>query len=79
MSTKSEDQMVQGYLCGYNGADGALPACYAKRSPAFKHGWNNGRDDRLGKPSEKAAVLRARSGMILSEFTSEVACALTPR
>ena len=34
-------------------------------SPAYVHGWLNGRDDRIGKPRDNAAVLRARAEMII--------------
>lgn len=59
-------EMVDGYWAGRS--DGCLdyPEIYRGKSTAFKHGWLNGRDDRVGKPREKATVLRARAEMILN-------------
>lgn len=59
--------MVCGYLAGYDSGSAELPECYKDKSAAFKHGWLNGRDDRLGQPHEKASVLRRRADMILSD------------
>lgn len=57
-------EMVEGYLAGLESGAPHLPECHLSRSPAFRHGWLNGRDDRVGKPRESAHVLRARATMI---------------
>ena len=58
--------MTKGYL---DGLDSHLdnPPKENKWSPAYKHGWLNGRDDRKGNPRDKADVLRRRSSMISGE------------
>lgn len=56
--------MVLGYLAGLESGSLNLPNCHRSRTPAFKHGWLNGRDDRLGKPRERASVLLARARII---------------
>ena len=60
------DEMVRGYMAGFCSGAMELPACHEKRSAAFRHGWLNGRDDRIGKPRAKADVLRRRAAMIES-------------
>lgn len=61
------DDMVAGYLAGFSSGSMRLPDCYANESPAFKHGWLNGLDDRSSKPRERYSVLRARADMILGD------------
>ena len=61
------DEMVDGYMAGYGSGAPDLPECHKDRSPQFRHGWLNGRDDRIGKPREKADTLKRRAGMILGE------------
>jgi len=58
--------MVRGYAAGYNSECLDLPDCHVRQSPAFRHGWLNGRDDRIGNPRERASVLRARAELIVS-------------
>jgi hypothetical protein len=48
------DEMFTGYLDGYNDARIDFPE-RSDRSEAYKHGWLNGRDDRIGVRA-KAAV-----------------------
>lgn len=60
-----QDEMVAGYMKGFGGLTAELPACHESKSSAWKHGWNNGRDDRLGSPRDRADVLRRRADMIL--------------
>jgi hypothetical protein len=60
-------EMVRGYWLGRVSGFAALPDCHALASPAFKHGWLNGRDDRLGLPRERASVLIARADMIIGD------------
>ena len=56
----AEWRMVQGYWQGTRG----LPP--EQSGPAYMHGYNNGLDDMIGKPRDRASVLRARANMILS-------------
>lgn len=49
------DEMVAGYLDGRK-RDSVLPS--GNRSHSYRHGWANGRDDRLGRPRATAAQLR---------------------
>lgn len=65
MST--QDEMVRGYLAGYNSRALSLPECYASESAAFRHGWLNGLADRTGKVRERADAQRRRAAMILGE------------
>jgi len=58
------NDMVRGYFRGLSSCADTLPDCYQRESAAFKHGWMNGRDDRVGKPRERASVLRARAELI---------------
>jgi hypothetical protein len=60
------DEMTTGYLDGYKSHHIEMPEFIKLKSPAYKHGWLNGRDDRLGKPRERASVLRRRAEMILN-------------
>lgn len=56
--------MMDGYFAGLDSGSYELPECQKDKSAAFKHGWLNGRDDRLGKPRDRADVLRRRARMI---------------
>jgi hypothetical protein len=58
------DEMVEGYLAGLNSTFDKPPH-KGIWTPAFTHGWLNGRDDRVSKPREIASVLRNRAEMIL--------------
>lgn len=62
--------MVRGYMAGFNSDSLDLPNCHDFQSAAFRHGWLNGRDDRVGNPRERASVLRARAGLIVSNTAS---------
>lgn len=42
--------MIEGYLDGYNDDRKTLPDSLANRTYSYKHGWLNGRDDRMKKP-----------------------------
>ena len=57
-------EMVRGYFDGFGSGSAELPECHAKRSRAYRHGWLNGRDDQIGRPRERADVLRRRAAMI---------------
>ena len=60
------DEMTRGYLDGIDDFRAELPKTH-NYSPAYVHGWLNGRDDRWGKPRDRAGVLRAKADMILGE------------
>ncbi len=62
-----EREMMAGYMDGLDSGSSELPACHKHKSAAYRHGWLNGRDDRIHKPREKASVLRARAGMIIGD------------
>jgi hypothetical protein len=57
--------MVEGYLCGFNGGADVLPECHKSKPAAWRHGWQNGCDDRTGRLKNTAGVLRRRAEMIL--------------
>lgn len=59
------EEMIQGYLDGKDDIRMELPN-KNNFSPAYVHGWLNGRDDRIHKPRDSASVLRARADMILT-------------
>lgn len=65
MGVMSEQEMIEGYLSGKDDTRLELPV-NSNYSPAYIHGWINGRDDRLNKPRASASVLRSRAEMILS-------------
>ncbi len=60
-----KDEMVDGYRAGLHDNRMELPENH-NFSPAYKHGWLNGRDDRINQPRAFASVLRARAEMILN-------------
>lgn len=60
--TKAE--MTEGYL---DGLDGDNPDPGPNRSPSYKHGFANGRDDLRGKARAPAHVLRQQAKQILEQ------------
>lgn len=56
--------VIEGYLKGLSSGSLELPECYRDYPTAFKHGWLNGRDDRIGIPRDKYSVLMARYKLI---------------
>lgn len=56
----ASDDMIEGYRDGY-AIDAIAPS--DNRSASYKHGWQNGRDDRLGRPRSSAAQLRLGAKM----------------
>lgn len=62
-----EREMMAGYMDRLDSGSKELPDCHKHKSAAYRHGWLNGRDDRIHKPREKASVLRARAGMIIGD------------
>jgi len=53
----AELDMLEGYRDGYEDHRDALPE-QSNRTEAYRHGWLNGRDDRLRAPRAAAAVIR---------------------
>lgn len=66
-SSQKEREMMAGYMDGLDSGSEDLPDCHKHKSASYRHGWLNGRDDRIHKPREKASVLRARAGMIIGD------------
>lgn len=58
------NEMINGYIDGFSDDRADLPK-NTNYSPAYTHGWLNGRDDRIGKPRDTASVLRNRADIIL--------------
>lgn len=65
-SNKKLDDMIMGYRAGLNSENNEMPSILKKESAAFKHGWLNGRDDRLNKPRDSAFVIGKRADIILN-------------
>lgn len=59
------DEMVEGYMRGIGWNLGYPPLWLDSKSTAYKHGFQNGQDDLLGNPRERADVLRRRAEMII--------------
>lgn len=53
----NESDIVEGYMDGLRSELENLPQGN-NRSDSYRHGWNNGRDDRLRRPRATAADLR---------------------
>ena len=54
-------EMMEGYLAGFLDEELELPDRLDNRSHCSKHGWLNGRDDRIGKPRDTATNLRLQA------------------
>lgn len=65
--TMKEQEMMAGYMDGLDAGSHEIPDCHRNKSAAYRHGWLNGRDDRIHKPREKASVLRNRASMIIGD------------
>jgi ribosome modulation factor len=63
----SEDDMVEGYRDGLDDDRAECPASMSNRSHSYRHGWLNGRDDRLRKPRASAAELRILADLALAQ------------
>ena len=57
------DEMVEGYLDGRASELMELPEGN-NRSESYRHGWKNGRDDRLQRPRASAVELRSAASDI---------------
>ena len=62
---KQNDELIEGYLDGLGDSRSELPESLANRSETYRHGWQNGRDDRLGWPRMSAEQIR-QAGVIAS-------------
>lgn len=58
-----EDEMTEGYMDGLKARADELDAG-SNRSESYRHGWRNGRDDRLGRPRATAGELRTEMAEI---------------
>jgi hypothetical protein len=61
--------MIDGYLDGFEDDRDDYPS-QSNRSEAYRHGWLNGRDDRLGKPRASAQMLRDEAARIIKATLS---------
>jgi len=53
-----EDEMMEGYR---DGRDPNAPAPSANRSESYRHGFQNARDDRAGRPRARPEDLRRQA------------------
>lgn len=51
--------VVEGYMDGLKDERSELPATLSNRSDEYRHGWLNGRDDRVNRPRAGAAKIRS--------------------
>ncbi len=58
MTELANDEMIQGYSDGFADDRTDYPET-SNRSASYRHGWLNGRDDRLRKPRDFASNIRA--------------------
>lgn len=56
-------EMTQGYLDGLSDTRPDFPEL-TNRSEAYRHGWLNGRDDRIGEPRACAETLRSEAALL---------------
>lgn len=57
----TNDEMVEGYIDGFGAEEMDFPDRLTNRGEAYKHGWLNGRDDRIGKPRASFSRLIRRA------------------
>lgn len=65
------DEMLEGYMEGFSSDLSELPKG-SNRSDSYRHGWNNGRDDRLKRPRASAATLRKEAADIAAREQSSL-------
>lgn len=68
-----EGEMTEGYLDGRTDDREELPPSLSNRSASYRHGWLNGRDDRLGTPRAPAWRLRLDASAAIAEDISGAA------
>ena len=61
-----EDEMFEGYRDGFADERISFPAV-SNRSETYRHGWLNGRDDRLRKPRDCSKNLREEAARLIAE------------
>lgn len=61
--------MVEGYLDGFRATEADFPDRLANRGESYRHGWLNGRDDRLGSPRSSAADLSEKADEAIKKDT----------
>jgi hypothetical protein len=54
----ANDDMVEGYMDGFRDDRLEYPDSLSNRSRSYRHGWLNGRDDRVGEPRLAAKTIR---------------------
>lgn len=54
----NNDETLKGYLDGFQDDREDEPPSLTNRTASYRHGWLNGRDDRLGRPRASAEALR---------------------
>lgn len=59
----AEAEMTEGYRDGFN-PDSPEPS--ANRSQSYRHGFRNGRTDRVGRSNGPAALLRQRAEHVIA-------------
>ena len=64
----AENEMVEGYR---DGLDLSQPEPSGNRSRSYRHGFANGRDDRMSRPRASAEILRpdAEAAILADERT----------
>lgn len=62
----ANSDMVEGYLDGFQDDRSDFPAGQSNRGASYRHGWLNGRDDRVRKPRASYEVLRAQALMAMA-------------
>jgi hypothetical protein len=63
----ANDDMVEGYGDGFRDDRTEMPKSFANRSLSYRHGWLNGRDDRLNKPRATAVDLRVLADLAMAK------------
>lgn len=55
---QTDDEIIEGYFDGLGDDRIELPTSLENRTASYRHGWLNGRDDRIGRSRGKAKVIR---------------------
>lgn len=63
-------EMTEGYIDGWGDDRPELPESLANRSASYRHGWLNGRDDRLGTPRAPAAQIELQASAAIAQDIS---------
>lgn len=65
-----EQELLDGYFDG-KADERDHPPEQSNRTEAYRHGWLNGRDDRVHRPRASAAELRRQCDMIEARFVQD--------